>query len=518
MISSEPVASLSSRQLLAFFAMVVGMFMAVLDIQIVVSSLSAIGAGLSTSTDELTWVQTSYLIAEVIIIPLTGFAARALSTRIVFFTATCGFTIMSVLCSLAWNIESMIVFRTLQGFFGGAMIPTVFATIFVVFPPEKRPTLNIIIGLVLTIAPTLGPILGGYITETFSWHLMFLINVIPGIFVSTVVFLYADFDKPHYQLFKNFDYLGVILMFVSLGCLEYLLEEGNNKGWLEDSTIASLSFISAVAFILLIIRELTYINPVLNLSVFANKNFTFGCIYTFAVGIGLYGVVYLLPFFLFTVLGFNTMQIGTTMVVTGIFQLLSTPIVGKIAGKGVDLRIILGIGCAMFSIGCYANSFLTPESKFWELFIPQMIRGIALMFCFVPINNITLGTIATYKVQNASSIYNLVRNLGGAIGLAAIGTSLTNDTRIASQYISENIPANSLQTIELVNYFKMFLNGKSLDSELAAYNLITNIITLNAFTIAINHIFATLSLIFVAIMFFLPLTSKVKIFSKPQNT
>lgn len=509
-MSSTETTPLTKLQLLAFFGMVVGMFMAILDIQIVASSLSVIAAGLSASSDELSWVQTSYLIAEVIIIPVSGYIARVFSTRIAYFIAAFGFTVMSVLCSLAWNIESMIVFRALQGLFGGAMIPTVFSTIFIIFPPQKRPTVTIIIGLVVTVAPTLGPVLGGYITDIISWHFMFLLNVIPGIFVCTVVFLYGDFDKPNYKLLNNFDFFGVIFMVSTLASLQYVLEEGNKRGWLDDTVIILLIIIVVTGFIALIIRELTFINPILDLTAFTNKNFTFGCVYSFVVGIGLYGAVYLLPLFLFSVAGFNTVQIGTTMMVTGASQFISAPIAGKLFGRGMDLRLMLGIGLGMFSLGCYANSFLTPDSRYYEFFIPQVIRGMSLMFCFIPTNNVALGTIPKEKVHNASGLYNLTRNLGGAIGLAAISTTLIAKTKIYTQYINESTSTTSILGINQIENFQAMLSGKVLDPEKGAYMLLSNMVARDAFVIAINEIFMIIGLLFICSIVFLPFTTNVK--------
>ncbi|MFP3017469.1 MAG: DHA2 family efflux MFS transporter permease subunit [Candidatus Tisiphia sp.] len=501
---------LSNKQLLAFFAMIVGMFMAVLDIQIVASSLSVIAAGLSASSDELSWVQTSYLIAEVIIIPITGFTAKLLSTRISYFIAALGFTVMSILCSLASNIETMIIFRALQGFFGGAMIPTVFSTVFIIFPASKRPVVTVIVGLVVTIAPTLGPTLGGYITENLSWHFMFLLNVIPGIFVCVVVYLYADFDQPNYNLLKNFDFVGIILLTVTLASLQYVLEEGNKKGWIEDNLILFLIILVVVGFILLAIRELTFINPILDLTTFANKNFTFGCIYSFVIGIGLYGAVYLLPLFLFTIAGFNTVQIGFTMMVTGMAQFLSAPLAGKMLGSGLDLRIMLAIGLATFSLGCYLNSFLTADAKFAEFFLPQFIRGLALMFCFLPTNNIALDSMSKDKVGNASGLYNLTRNLGGAVGLAVISLLLTDKTKIFSQYLNENISSTSPSILMKLQFLGQLLDGKVVDPEKASYFWLASNINKEAFVIAINSIFGIISALFFVVMIFLPFTSTVK--------
>ena len=223
--------AINPRRLAAFIFMVFGMFMAVLDIQIVSASLSEIQAGLSASSDEITWVQTSYLIAEVIMIPLSGFLSRVFSTRTIFFVSAAGFTLMSFFCSTASSIEEMIVWRALQGFIGGGMIPTVFASAYTIFPRSRLPIIAPIIGLVATLAPTIGPTVGGYLTDAFSWHWLFLVNIIPGIIVSLGAWLLIDFDEPDYALLKNFDWFGLIFMAGFLGALEYALEEGPSKDW-----------------------------------------------------------------------------------------------------------------------------------------------------------------------------------------------------------------------------------------------------------------------------------------------
>ncbi len=505
---SEP--EVSTTTILAFSAMVVGMFMAVLDIQIVASSLSIIAAGLSASGDELSWIQTSYLIAEVIIIPIAGFASRLLSSRILYFISALGFTIMSVMCSLAWNIESMIIFRALQGFFGGAMIPTAFGAIFIIFPKRMHLKVTMIIGLVITVAPTLGPTLGGYITEMASWHFMFLINIIPGIFVCYVVWNYVDFDKPNYKLLNNFDFLGIFLMTASLGTMQYVLEEGNKKDWFDDTHILFLSIIVLLSFVCLIIRELSCKNPIVDLYAFRNKSFVFGCIYSFILGVGLYGSVYLLPLFLFTIAGYNALQIGVTVIVTGVFQFVSAPIASKIVGSGVDKRIVLAIGFATFALGCYANSFLTAESKYWEMFIPQMLRGLALMFCFLPINDLALGNLPKHEVQNASGLYNLTRNLGGAVALAVINSLVISKSKIYAQSMKESMSFSSQQVQERIEVFTQSLMGKVRDPETAAIQLLDNVVARESFVIAINNVFVIIAILFCMGMVLIPFSSAPK--------
>src|SRR3954471_14456521 len=244
-------APLDRRRMFAFICMVFGMFMAILDIQIVSASLAEIQAGLSASSDEISWVQTSYLIAEVIMIPLSGTLSRVLSTRYMFAIASAGFTLMSVMCAMSSSINEMIVWRALQGFIGGGMIPTVFASAFTIFPPEKRPIVSPIIGLVATLAPTIGPTVGGYLTDMFSWHWLFLVNIVPGVFVTISTYLLVDFDKPQLSLFKTFDWWGLGFMVLFLRSLEYVLEEGPTNDWFQDNVVlflAVLGFVAGAAF------------------------------------------------------------------------------------------------------------------------------------------------------------------------------------------------------------------------------------------------------------------------------
>jgi DHA2 family multidrug resistance protein len=407
-----------------FFAMVFGMFMALLDIQIVASSLSEIQAGLAAGSDEINWVQTAYLIAEVVMIPLSGFLSRVLSTRTLFTISAASFTVASAACAFAWNLDAMIAFRAAQGFLGGAMIPTVFATSFTLFPPEKRAGIAVLIGLVATAAPTLGPTVGGYLTQAFSWHWLFLINLAPGVAVATLVWLLVDVDRPNRALLRGFDYSGLLLMALFLGSLEYVMEEGPRNDWFEDRLILGFTLLCVVSAALFFRRVLTYRNPIVELRAFADRNFAVGSLYSFILGTGLYGSVYVIPLYLAEVRGFNSLQIGEVMFVTGFFQMLSAPVAGGLSKK-LDLRLMLAIGIALFGLGLYLTTFMTAQWGFAELLLPQALRGSSLMLCFLPINTLALGTLPPEKLKNASGLYNLTRNLGGAIGLAGINTVLT---------------------------------------------------------------------------------------------
>ncbi|MBE7200818.1 MAG: DHA2 family efflux MFS transporter permease subunit, partial [Parafilimonas terrae] len=273
-----------ARKVFAFAVMCVGFFIALLDIQIVSASLKEIGGGLSASPDEVAWVQTSYLIAEIIVIPLSGFLARVMSTRWLFCVSAAGFTATSLLCGWAWDIESMIAFRALQGFLGGSMIPTVFTTAFAFFPGRKIVVAAATIGALSSLAPTLGPTVGGWITDNYSWHWLFFVNLVPGIFVAVVVPLMVRVDEPEPALVKTADWLGIALMALFLGCLEYTLEEGPRWNWTEDSTIRATAWISGLAGIGFLWRSLTYAHPIVDLTALKSRNFALGCLFSFVTG------------------------------------------------------------------------------------------------------------------------------------------------------------------------------------------------------------------------------------------
>jgi DHA2 family multidrug resistance protein len=422
---AESPPQLTPRRLFAFVAMCFGMFMAILDIQVVSASLSEIQAGLSASGDEIPWVQTSYLVAEVIAIPLSGFLSRALGTRILFTMSAAGFTVTSILCGLSSSIDSMIVWRALQGFIGGGMVPTVFATGYLLFPGPRQKMIAPIIGLIATLAPTIGPTIGGYVTDALSWHWLFYINIVPGIIVTIAAYAFIDFDRPNLSLLENFDWWGLLAMSGFLGALEYVLEEGPRYDWLDDPTIALLAIVSALSAIAFFIRVLTARAPIVDLRAFANRNFAVGSLFSFVLGIGLYGLTYLYPIYLAQVRGYDALMIGDTMFVSGLAMFLSAPVAGQLSQK-FDPRFMLMGGFVLFALGTWQMTFMTADWDFWELVWPQIFRGIGLMFAIVPVTNTALGTLAPDRVKNASGLFNLMRNLGGAIGLAVINTVLND--------------------------------------------------------------------------------------------
>jgi DHA2 family multidrug resistance protein len=423
--ASPPDPQPQLRDWIGVLAMVFGLFMAIMDVQIVTSSLTQIQGGLSASADEISWIQTAYLIADVVMLPLSGTLSRVLSTRVLFVVAALGFTAASVMCATATSLSQMILYRAMQGFCGGAITPSVFPVVYTKFRGPQLATVMVLISLILNLSSTLGPSIGGFLTDTFSWHWLFLVNIVPGVAVAVIVWLTIDIDRPEFSLLRGFDLTGLVLMALFLGCLEYALEEGARWDWLADATIRGTIVISAVAAGLFFWRVFTYRQPIVDLRAFANRNFAVGSFYTFVIGTGLYGATYLIPLFLAQLRGYDALQIGETVVVTGLAQMVLSPFTTYIA-RHLDLRIMLAIGMGTFAIAMYFTAQLTNQAGFWELFWPQALRGFALMFCYLPANLLALGTLPTEKLKNAAGLYNLTRDLGGALGLAVLGTVMND--------------------------------------------------------------------------------------------
>ncbi len=484
---------LTTGEWIGFFSMAIGVFMAVLDIQIVASSLQEIQAGLSATQDEIAWVQTSYLIAEVIIIPLSGWLGRVFSTRYLYVLSAGGFTLASLACAFAWNLPSMIVFRCIQGFFGGAMIPMTFTIIFILFPPRLQPTMSIVLGLIVTMAPTIGPVLGGYLTDSYSWQLLFLINIIPGFVVCFMVFTFLDIDKPDWALLQKMDFIGIALIAICLGCMQVVLEEGARNQWFEDDLILILTVVAVLSGAAMFWWELVNPHPIIDLYAFKNRNFAVGCAFSFVLGIGLYTIIYLTPIYLGSIKGLNSLQIGYYLMVVGLFQLVSAFVAGPLEKK-LDLRLMLCLGMSMFALGSWLNSELTAESGYWEFFLPQAIRGGALMFCFLPINTLTLGLLPMEEVKNASGLYNLMRNLGGAIGLAVANTLMLTLNKSHYAALRESISATD-----------------EIGQHLTQQNLarLTNLAWREAEIMTFNNLFQIIAFIFLSALLLAPFLRKV---------
>jgi MFS transporter, DHA2 family, multidrug resistance protein len=491
-----------------FVAMAVGNFMSILDIQIVASSIREIQAGVAASADELVWIQTSYLVAEIIAIPLSGFLGRAMSIRYLWTMAGIGFSLASAACAFAWSIESLIIFRTIQGFMGGALIPTTFAAVFLMFPPKNRPTVQVVIGLIATMAPAIGSTVGGAITEAFGWRWLFLVNLAPGLIASAVVYAFVRIGKPNWALFTKMDWAGLAGLALFLGALQFVLEEGPRQGWLESPEIGWLAVLTVAAGVLFFWRAFTSEEPVVSLKAFRNTNFSIGSGVSFTLGLGLYGAVYLQPLFLGGVLGYSALQIGNVMFVMGTTMFFSAPIV-RLFAMSMDPRAAVGIGVLSAALGCFLQTGLTAQSGFWDFFWPQVFRGFGFIFCFVTITNLALGTLPASEIQNASGVFNVTRNLGGAIGLAALNTlkdwyTVFHKTELAPVFD----PADPLVQQQLQASAARLAAAGVADPDRAAMAQFGQTLAREATVMAFNNLFFVMGVTFLCILALLPFVQK----------
>jgi DHA2 family multidrug resistance protein len=497
--------------LLPFVVMCAGMFIALLDIQIVASSLQEIGGGLSAAQDEISWVQTAYLIAEIIVIPLSGWLTRVFSTRWLFTISAAGFTLSSMLCGVAWSIQSMILFRALQGLLGASMIPTVFTSSFYYFQGSRRVYSAAVIGTIASIAPTLGPVIGGWITDTLNWHWLFYINLVPGIAITVLIPLLVNIDKPDLSLLREADYPGIALMAVGLGMLEYVLEEGTRWNWFDDATIRTCAWIAGIALALFVARSLSYRNPVLDLRALTNRNFALGCVLSFVTGVGIFTTIYLTPLFLGYVRGFSAWQTGTAIFSTGAASLIGTPVYIALARR-FDGRWLMMFGMACFGLAMWSYGFITHEWGAAQFLLPQLLRGFPQVFAVAPAVNLGLGSLPPERLKYASGLFNMMRNLGGAVGIAVVAAVINDRTNLHFLHIASRLtPANGAMDRFLLAMEVRYatLPGSQQGGHLAALERLWHLAYREASTLAFADAFHTIMLAFVVATLLVPLMRKV---------
>jgi DHA2 family multidrug resistance protein len=505
------VSAPANPPLLPFVVMCIGMFMALLDIQIVASSLQDIGGGLSAAQDEISWVQTAYLIAEIIVIPLSGWLTGVFSTRWLFTASAAGFTLTSMLCGLAWNIESMIVFRALQGLLGASMVPTVFTSTFHYFQGPRRVYSAAVVGTIASIAPTLGPVIGGGITDALNWHWLFYINLVPGIAVTLLVPLLVKIDKPDPSLLKGADYPGIVLMAIGLGTLEYVLEEGTRWNWFSDAKIRDAAWVAGISLALFLARSLTFKNPVVDLRAFGNRNFALGCALSFITGVGIFTTIYLTPLFLGYIRGYSAWQTGLAIFSTGVASLLGTPVF-ILLSKKIDPRWLMMFGMASFGVAMWTYSFITSQWSAAELLIPQILRGFPQVFAVAPSVNLGLGSLPPERLKYASGLFNMMRNLGGAVGIAVAAAILNDRTNLHFVMIASKLtPANAAMNrmVDDLTHRYAVLPGSPAAGHVAALKQLWHQSYAQASTLAYADAFRAIMLAFAFATLLVPLMRKV---------
>jgi DHA2 family multidrug resistance protein len=423
---------------IAVLAAMIGSFMAILNIQITNASLLNIEGGIGTGVDNGSWISTSYLIGEIVVIPLTDYLSRVFSFRRYMLASAALFAVFSVACAFTHDLPSMIAMRGVQGFAGGVLIPMAFTLVLTKLPKSQQPIGLAIFALSVTFAPAIGPTIGGYLTETYGWRTIFFVNVVPTAAMVAALYLTLERQPMQLKLLREGDWAGIFTMAIGLSALQTVLEEGNKDDWFSSPFIQRLAVIALVSLSLFIWIELTTAKPLIRLRLLKQRNFGFGTIAVTLLGFALFGSVYILPAYLGQAQGYNAEQIGEVLAWTGLPQLILIPLVPKLMQR-FDTRYIAFTGLMIFAYSCFMNTAMSPDYAGDQLWIPNIVRAIGQAMVLTPLTSVTTGGIPPQDAAAASGISNMLRNLGGAIGTAVLATVITKREQFHSNIIGQSV-------------------------------------------------------------------------------
>ncbi len=499
--TSQPEAKPNLKSWIAVAGTMLGAFLAVLDIQITNSSLKEIQGALAATPDEGAWISTAYLVAEIIVIPLTAWLSDVFSVRRYLLVNATLFLVFSVLCAFSWDLNSMIFFRVLQGFTGGVLIPMAFTIILTTLPPPQQPMGLAMFALTATFAPSIGPAIGGWLSDNFGWEFVFYLNVFPGIPLIWAVW-YAIEPRPmKLNLLKGGDYWGILSMAVGLGGLTVFLEEGNRKDWFGDPLIRNCAIATVVGLTAFVIIELTRKTPFLNLRLFAYRNFGFGTLVNFVLGFGIYGGVFILPLYLGQMQGYTALDIGLVVAWSGFPQLLLIPLIPRIM-KFVDARFLILSGMAIFGLSFLMTSVMTNLFDYDQLIPAQLVRAIGTPLVLVPLSTVATSGIDKEDAGSASSLFNMLRNLGGSVGIAVVGVLLTRREKFHSNRLGEHVVAAqpALEARLRATQAGLVSRGVSPpDAKLKAVVIVDNTVRREAGMMAYNDAYFVLGVLLIAV-------------------
>ncbi|WP_426164040.1 DHA2 family efflux MFS transporter permease subunit [Pseudoduganella sp. R-31] len=507
-----PEGRVSGRTWIAVAAGMLGAFMAVLDIQITNSSLRDILGALNATQEEGSWISTAYLVAEIIVIPLTALLTRTFGMRGYMMGTTALFLVFSTLCGAAWNLQSMIMFRMMQGFTGGALIPMAMTLVMAKLPPSKRAVGMAIFGLTATLAPSMGPTLGGYLSELYGWPSIFYINWVPGILLIAGVAYGLDHEQRKLGELFNADWLGIAFMAMGLGCLTIFLEEGNSKDWFESGFIIAFAGLAIVGLLGWVLTSAMRPHPFVNLGLFTQRNFLVASALAAVMGMGLYGSSFLLPLYLGQIAGYSPMQIGEVIMWAGLPQLFIMPFAAKLSMK-VDNRILCSIGLGLFGVSCIMNAYMDATTGYDQLLLSQVVRALGQPFVMLTLSNFAMNGIAPKDTASASSLFNMIRNLGGSIGIALLATQLTQREHFHSARLGEAVNSFSAATQLRLDQLTQSFIGKGFDPVTAsdkALKAVDGIVRRESFVMAYNDGFLIVGGILLSCILILWLSDKVK--------
>ena len=494
-LQAQAAPAVSAKTWLAVIAATLGAFMAVLNIQIVNASLADIQGAIGAGIDDGGWISTSYLIAEIVVIPLSGWLAQVFSVRIYLLTNAFLFLVFSAACALAQDLPQMIALRAVQGFAGGVLIPMAFTLIITLLPKAKQPIGLALFAVSATFAPAIGPTIGGYLTENFGWQYIFYVNLVPGALMIGMLYVSLEAKPMKLSLLREGDWPGIVTMAIGLSALQTVLEEGNKDDWFGSPFIVRFAVIATIALPLFVVIELTSKKPLLNLRLLFRRNFGLGVFANFLLGVALYGSVYILPVYLTRIQGYNSEQIGMVLAWTGLPQLVLIPLVPRLM-KRVDPRIVIAIGFALFAASNFMNVYMTGDYASDQLFWPNVVRAIGQALVLTPLSAIATGGIEPENAGSASALFNMMRNLGGAIGIAALQTLLTKREQYHSNVLTQSVSlfeeATRTRIEQLTQYFMNHGVIDRVDAAHRAYVAVGNVVQKQAFILAFSDTFYVL--------------------------
>jgi DHA2 family multidrug resistance protein len=462
------------RTWIAVAAGMLGAFMAVLDIQITNSSLKDILGTLSATQEEGSWISTAYLCAEIVVIPLTALLTRVLGLRTYMIGTTALFLLFSTLCGAAWNLESMIVFRMLQGFTGGALIPMAMTLVMTRLPASKRAVGMAIFGLTATLAPAMGPTFGGYLSDLYGWPSIFYINWVPGMLLIAGMLWGLDREPLQLKQLQNADWLGIGLMALGLGSLTIFLEEGNSKDWFESDFIITFAGLAIAGILGWVVTSFSRAEPFVNLRLYGQRNFLVATVLSAVTGMGLYGSSFLLPLYLGQIAGYTPMQIGEVIMWVGLPQLFVMPFAAALSSK-VDNRILCSFGLTLFGVSCLMNAGMDATTGYDQLLVSQVVRALGQPFIMLTLSNFAMQGLPPRDMPSASSLFNMTRNLGGSIGIALLATALTKREHFHSARIGESISSYAAPTQQRLDQLTQAFISNGIDPATAANQAIAAI-------------------------------------------
>jgi len=434
----SPEEHASARTWIAVFAATLGAFMAVLNIQIVNASLADIQGAIGAGADDGGWISTAYLVAEIVVIPLTGWLAQVFSLRRYLLVNAVLFLIFSVACAYAQNLSQMIILRAIQGFSGGVLIPLAFLIIITLLPKSKQPVGMALFALSATFAPAIGPTIGGYLTENYGWQFIFFVNIVPGAVMIALLWATLEPAPMKLGLLRQGDWPGVVTMAVGLASLQTVLEDGNKDDWFGSAYILRLSIIAAVSLTAFIAIELLVEKPLLNLRLLVRRNFGFGVVANVLMGVALYGSVFILPLYLARIQGYNSEQIGMVLAWTGLPQLVLIPLVPRLM-RYFDARLLISVGFALFAGSNFMNIHLSNDTAGDQLLLPNIVRAVGQALAFAPLSAVATAGIEAANAGSASALFNMMRNLGGALGIALLQTFETKREQFHSNILTQSV-------------------------------------------------------------------------------